>query len=69
MGKMKEVFMDEREFENTDHDDDAYFYEAWKESQVEPLNPPGGDEDFIDFVDEFPPSTPRFLEVDDSNEY
>mgnify|MGYP003130401571 CR=1 FL=1 len=69
MGKMKEVFMEEREFENNRHDDDAYFYKKWKEEQADPKNYIGGDEDFVDFVDELPPVVREYTDVDDSNEY
>ena len=69
MGKMKEVFMEEREFENNRHDDDAYFYNKWKVEQQEPKNYIGGDEDFVDFVDELPPVVREYKPVDDSNEY
>ena len=37
---MKEVFMEEREFENNHQDDDGYFYNKWKEEQQEPKNYP-----------------------------
>tara|TARA_R100000908_G_scaffold58807_1_gene35029 strand:- start:563 stop:772 length:210 start_codon:yes stop_codon:yes gene_type:complete len=69
MGKMKEVFMEEREFENSHQDDDGYFYEKWKSSQQEPKNYPSGDEDFIDFVDVLPSRVRKYEDLDDSNEY
>jgi hypothetical protein len=69
MGKMKEVFMDQREYQQDDYEDDIYFYELWKESQRESFEYEGGDEDFIDFVDEVPTLPRRYEEVDDTNEY
>ena len=69
MGKMKEVFTKERELENNRYDDDVYFYNKWKEGQPDPKNYIGGDEDFVDFVDELPPLVKEYKPVDDSNEY
>lgn len=69
MGKMKEVFMGEREFENNRQDDDVYFYKKWKDAQEEPNNYPSGDEDFIDFVDVLPSRVRKYEDLDDSNEY
>lgn len=69
MGKMKEVFMEERELENGKYVDESYFYEKWKEEQPNPKNYIGGDEDFVDFVDELPPVVREYIYVDDSNEY
>ena len=69
MGKMKEVFMSEREFENNDHDDDAYFYQKWKDAQPDPSDYMGGDEDFVDFVDILPTVFKEVTETDDANEY
>jgi len=69
MGKMKEVFMEERRFENNHQDDDTYFYEKWKKSQEEPKNYSSGDEDFVDFVDVLPSRVRKYEYFDDSNEY
>ena len=69
MGKMKEVFMKERELENDKYVDESYFYNKWKVEQQEPKNYIGGDEDFVDFVDELPPVVREYKPVDDSNEY
>jgi hypothetical protein len=69
MGKMKEVFMKERELENDKYVDDSYFYNKRKEEKPEPKNYVGGDEDFVDFVDELPPVVREYVDVDDSNEY
>tara|TARA_Y100001938_G_C8081328_1_gene429338 strand:+ start:1443 stop:1652 length:210 start_codon:yes stop_codon:yes gene_type:complete len=69
MGKMKEVFMKERESENDKYVDESYFYNKWKVEQQEPKNYIGGDEDFVDFVDEVPPVVREYTDVDDSNEY
>ncbi len=66
---MKEVFMEERGFENNHQDDDTYFYEKWKESQEEPKNYSSGDEDFVDFVDVLPSRVRKYEYFDDSNEY
>ena len=69
MGKMKEVFMKERELENDKYVDESYFYNKWKVEQQEPKNYIGGDEDFVDFVDEIPPVVREYTDADDSNEY
>ena len=49
--------------------DESYFYNKWKEEQQEPKNYIGGDEDFVDFVDELPPVVREYVDTDDSNEY
>ena len=69
MGKMKQVFIEERESQNDKYVDESYFYNKWKEEQQEPKNYIGGDEDFVDFVDELPPVVREYTDADDSNEY
>ncbi len=69
MGKMKEVFIKEKEKEKDKNLKETYFYNKWKEEKPEPKNYVGGDEDFVDFVDELPPVVREYVDVDDSNEY
>ena len=66
---MKQVFIEERESQNDKYVDESYFYNKWKEGQQKPKNYIGGDEDFVDFVDELPPVVREYVDVDDSNEY
>ncbi len=69
MGKMKEIFMENRSRMINEYEDDEYYYNQWIKKQKNTKNFNCGDEDFEDFVDLLPLDNKISESYDDSNEY
>ena len=69
MGKMKQIFMENRSRMINEYEDDEYYYNQWIEKQKNTKNFSCGDEDFEDFVDLLPLDNKISESYDDSNEY